>query len=78
MISYKPFQKLLIDRDITKAKVRCDLKLSSATIAKLNGNGYVSLSVIDKLCNYLECSVPDLLEFKSINKPESEAINYDK
>ncbi|MGG4207746.1 helix-turn-helix transcriptional regulator [Paenibacillus jamilae] len=62
MISYKPFQKLLIDREIKKQDLLKMTGISSATMAKLNTNEYVSLEVIDKLCTVLECQPGDLLE----------------
>ncbi|MDR6727444.1 DNA-binding Xre family transcriptional regulator [Paenibacillus amylolyticus] len=62
MISYKPFQKLLIDREIKKQDLLKVTGISSATMAKLNTNEYVSLEVIDKLCTALECQPGDLLE----------------
>ncbi|MEI2284873.1 helix-turn-helix transcriptional regulator [Paenibacillus polysaccharolyticus] len=62
MISYKPFQKLLIDREIKKQDLLRMTGISSATMAKLNTNEYVSLEVIDKLCTALECQPGDLLE----------------
>ncbi|KAA2301050.1 helix-turn-helix domain-containing protein, partial [Clostridioides difficile] len=36
MISYKPFQKLLIDREIKKQDLLKMTGISSATMAKLN------------------------------------------
>ncbi|SLK12962.1 MULTISPECIES: helix-turn-helix domain-containing protein [unclassified Paenibacillus] len=62
MISYKPFQKLLIDREIKKQDLLKMTGISSATMAKLNTNEYVSLEVIDKLCTALGCQPGDLLE----------------
>jgi DNA-binding Xre family transcriptional regulator len=62
MISYKPFQKLLIDREIKKHELIKLTGISSATMAKLNTNEYVSLEIIDKLCSALNCQPGDLLE----------------
>ncbi|MEK4073548.1 MULTISPECIES: helix-turn-helix transcriptional regulator [Paenibacillus] len=62
MISYKPFQKLLIDREIKKQDLLKMTGISSATMAKLNTNEYVSLEVIDKLCTALGCQPGNLLE----------------
>lgn len=62
MISYKPFRKLLIDREIKKQDLLKMTGISSATMAKLNTNEYVSLEVIDKLCEALGCQPGDLLE----------------
>lgn len=71
MISYKPFLKLLIDRDMKKQDVIQLTGISKATMAKLNTNEYVSLEVIDKLCAALSCQPGDLLEYiakEGINK----------
>lgn len=62
MISYKSFQKMLIDRGLRKQQVMIDAGISNATMAKLNTNSYVSLEIIDKLCNSLKCQPGDLIE----------------
>ena len=72
MISYKPFQKLLIDRDIKKQELMKKAHISGATMAKLNTNEYVSLEVIDKLCAALDCQPGDLFEYIP-NKEEATA-----
>lgn len=63
MISYKPFQKMLIDKGLKKQQVITDADISNATMAKLNTNFYVSLEIIDKLCSALNCQPGDLLEY---------------
>lgn len=63
MISYKPFLKLLIDKEISKKKLIENTGISWATISKMNGNKYVSLEVIDRLCEYLNCQPGDLIEY---------------
>ena len=62
-ISYKPFQKMLIDRGLKKQDVMKSASISNATMAKLNTNDYVSLEVIDKLCTALKCQPGDLIEY---------------
>lgn len=63
MISYKLFQKMLIDRSLKKQDVMKAAGISNATMAKLNTNQYVSLEIIDKLCAALNCQPGDLLEY---------------
>ena len=63
MISYKPFQKLLIDKGLKKQDVIKQANISNATMAKLNTNDYVSLEIIDKLCAALNCQPGDLIEY---------------
>lgn len=62
MISYKPFLKLLIDRELKKQDIMQLAGISKATTAKLNTNEYVSLEVIDKLCAALNCQPGDIME----------------
>jgi len=63
LISYKKLQKLLIDKDIKKTQLKDMIKISSSTLARLNTNQYVSLEVIDKMCEVLNCQPGDLLEY---------------
>lgn len=63
MISYKPFQKLLIDRGLKKQDVIKAAGISNATMAKLNTTEYVSLEIIDKLCAALNVQPGELMEY---------------
>lgn len=60
MISYVKLWFLLKERGMK----RIDLLevISSATLAKLGKNEMVSLSVIEKICDYLDCQPGDILE----------------
>ena len=63
MISYKPFLKLLVDRELKKKDVMEMANISKATVARMNGNEYISLEVIDKICKALQCQPGDLIEY---------------
>ncbi len=68
MISYKPFQKLLIDNEIKVTVLMKELNISSVTMATLNArtknNKPVSLSTIEKICMKLNCKISDVVEIK--------------
>ena len=68
MISYNPLRKLLIDKDMSGGELKDILKISSATMAKLNSDKIVSLAVIDKICKYLNCNVEDVMKYESKKK----------
>lgn len=51
-------------KGIAKEKLRNEIGASSATMAKLSKNEYVSLEIIDKICSVLECQPGDILEFE--------------
>lgn len=62
MISYKPLEKTLIDREIYKSKMCTDLHISPNTQAKFKKGDPVSLVVIEKICGYLNCKIEDIVE----------------
>ena len=61
-ISYKKLWVLLIDRDIKKSSFRKELNLSSGTWTKLNKGEQVSLSILLRICGYLNCDIGDICE----------------
>lgn len=62
MISYKPLEKTLIDKDIYKSRMCIDLHISPNTQAKFKKGQPVALTVIEKVCNYLNCRIEDVVE----------------
>lgn len=68
MISYKPLRKLLIDKDMSCGELKDILKVSSATMAKLNSDKVVSLTVIDKICKYLNCNIEEVMQYENRKK----------
>jgi DNA-binding Xre family transcriptional regulator len=66
MVSYKKLWQLVVEKDVKWETIKNDLNMSSQTIAKLNKNEYVSLQTLDKLAEYFNCQIGDLVE--RINK----------
>lgn len=64
MISYKPLFKLLLERDLTKTQLRESVGFSTATLAKMSKNEYVSLETLENICKYLNCKIEDVIEIK--------------
>ncbi|RZT01079.1 helix-turn-helix domain-containing protein [Cuneatibacter caecimuris] len=61
-ISYKKLWVLLIEKDITKPQLRKDLNLATGTMSKLNKGEDVALSVLLRICDYLNCDIGDICE----------------
>ena len=59
-ISYKKLWVMLIQKDITKSQLRTDIGLSAGTMSKLNKGEEVALSVLLRICDYLECDIGDI------------------
>ncbi|PCK17682.1 transcriptional regulator [Bacillus pumilus] len=62
-LSYKPLKITLVLKDKTTADLKTDLGIAPATVAKLNKNEYVALTVIHKICDYLDCTIQEVVEF---------------
>ena len=67
-ISYKKLWMLLIEKDITKVQLRKDLFLATGTMSKLNKGADVALSVLLRICEYLDCDIVDICEAVKVNK----------
>ena len=65
MISYKPLQHILIERNINLDQLRKDKVISAITIAKFAKGESIMLSTAEKICNYLDCDIQDIVTFRS-------------
>lgn len=67
-ISYKKLWVLLIEKEISKPQLRKDLNLATGTMSKLNKGEEVAMSVILRICEYLDCDIGDICEAVRENK----------
>lgn len=61
-ISYKKLWIILIERDISKTAFRQATELSPGTMSKLNKGEEVALSVLLRVCDFLNCDIGDICE----------------
>ena len=61
-ISYQKLWILLIKKDISPAKLRKDLNIATGTMTKLRKNEEVALSVLIRICEYLDCNIGDICD----------------
>lgn len=61
-ISYKKLWVLLIEREIPKAAFRQATELSPGTMSKLNKGEEVALSVLLRICDFLDCNIGDICD----------------
>lgn len=62
MISYKPFEHLLIDRDLMKKDITEMTGIHAQTLAKMSRGESVNLETIERLCLALDCRIQDVVE----------------
>ena len=61
-MSYKKLWILLIQKDISQATLRKDLNIATGTMTKLRKNEEVALSVLLRICEYLDCNIGDICD----------------
>ncbi|MGX7049595.1 helix-turn-helix domain-containing protein [Pseudolactococcus piscium] len=60
--SYNRLWKLLIDKNMNKAQLRKLTGISSASIAKLGKGENVTTDILLRICEALDCDLPDIVE----------------
>ena len=63
-INYKKLCILLSKKDVTSVILRKDLNIATGTMTKLRKNEEVALSVLMRICEYLNCDIGDICEFE--------------
>ena len=61
-VSYNKLWKILIDREMKKKDLINLTGMSSSSMAKLSKNEIVSLEVLIKICNVLNCNIGDVMD----------------
>lgn len=64
MITYEPFRAYVAAKNIKKKDIMQRTGIAPATMNKLKNDEYVSLEIIDRLCEDLKCRVEDIVLFK--------------
>ncbi len=62
-ISYNNLWKLMIDKGLNKTELREITGIGTNTLAKLSKNQPVSMEVLMKVCEKLDCDLTDVCEF---------------
>ena len=75
-ISYKKLWILLVEKDISQATFRKDLNIATGTMTKMRRNEEVALSVLLRICEYLDCNIGDICEAVKIDNHIKIGIMY--
>jgi DNA-binding Xre family transcriptional regulator len=62
-ISYNGLWKVMIDKNLQRKDLKEALKISSSTLAKMGRGEPVSMDILMRLCDYLDCNVGDIMSF---------------
>ena len=62
-VSYKKLQHMLIERDISHSQLMRKANISANIISKIKTGQYIALDKVESICNALECTPNDILDF---------------
>lgn len=69
-VSYIGLWKLLLDKGLKKQDLVEKVGLSSSTVAKMGKGEKVSMDVLEKICDYMDCNVGDIMSFEKKEKED--------
>ena len=61
--SYEKLWRLASEKGLNKTELRDACSFTSATLSRLSKNKNVSLDVLDRICNFLNCELNDIIEY---------------
>lgn len=69
-VSYNRLWKLLIDKDMKKKELGKIASVSPSLIAKLGRNENVTVEMLVKICDALNCGMDDIMEIIPVENKE--------
>lgn len=70
MFCYDKLWKLLVDKHMNKVELRDAARITPATLAKMGKNQNVSMEVIGRICDTLQCNIGDILDYVGREREE--------
>ncbi len=65
-VSYNKLWKLLVDKKMSKADLRRAAGVSPNTLTKLRRDEEVSMLILKKICECLDCNIGDICDFVKV------------
>lgn len=63
-VSYNGLWKLLIDKNMKKMDLVERISISSSTLAKMSKGEVVSMTILEKICEELNCDFGDIINYE--------------
>ena len=70
MISYNRLWHVMLDKNLKRTDLCERAGISSSTLAKLGKNEVVALDVLERVCDYLNCDIGDVMSFREESNNE--------
>ena len=62
-VSYIKLWKLLLDKKLKRVDLKREANISSSTLAKLGKDEYVSMEIMERICEFLDADIGDVMQF---------------
>lgn len=66
-VTYRKLFKLMIDKKMKKKELKEMTGISASSVSKLANDQYVSLKVLEQVCNALSVNIGDIVEITDSN-----------
>ena len=63
-VSYNGLWKLLIDKNMKKVDMMNVVGISSSTVAKMTNGELVSMKILEKICEMLDCDFGEIIHYE--------------
>lgn len=74
-VCYKKLYHLMIEKEYSPAKLIYLSGLSGNVFTRIKRNEYISLESLEKICEILDCSLDDIVEFQNDASSQRSDIN---
>ena len=68
VISYEPLWKTMAEKKATTYTLECKGNISSSSIRRIKAGESISTNTLDAICEILDCSISDIIEYKKETK----------
>lgn len=68
-VNYKRLWKRLIDDEMDTVELHATTGIAPSTFSRMRKNEYVSLDVLVRICNHLNCQLSDIVEVEMDSRP---------
>jgi len=62
-VNYIKLWKLLLDKKLKRVDLKKEANISSSTLAKLGKDEYVSMEIMERICESLAADIGDVMQF---------------
>ena len=72
-ITYNKLWKILVDKKLSKADLRKAIGVAPNTLTKLRRDEEVSMSILIRICEYLNCDIGDIVSLEDVSDAPTSA-----